>query len=219
MSMVSRRKKDGFMNEKIIDCHGMTCPQPLMACRKCIEAEAPDNLKVLVDDAAALENVTRYLTACGYASTRVQDGRTWIITAQRGPGAAQSPSPAVEDYPCPVSDQKQPRRIAVFLSADVIGRGDDGLGGKLMLNFLKTLPELGPELWRIVMVNGAVKMSAQDSPHLEALRALEAQGASILVCGTCLEFFGLLDKRAVGQTTNMLDVVTSLQLADKVIDL
>jgi len=207
------------MNEKIIDCQGMTCPQPLMACRKCIEAEAPRNLKVLVDDDAALENVTRYLSACGYAASQTRDGRTWIITAERGADAGKSPSPAVEDYPCPVPAQGQPHRIAVFLSADVIGRGDDGLGGKLMLNFLKTLPELGPELWRIVMVNGAVRMTAQDSPYLEALHALETQGVSILVCGTCLEFFGLLDKRAVGQTTNMLDVVTSLQLADKVIDL
>lgn len=207
------------MNEKTIDCQGMTCPQPLMACRKCIEDEAPLNLKVLVDDDAALENVTRYLSACGYAVSQARDGRTWVISAARGSEADEAPTPAVEDYPCPVPAPGQPRRTTVFLSADVIGRGDDGLGGKLMGNFLKTLPELGADLWRIVMVNGAVRMSVQDSQHLEALKALEAQGVSILVCGTCLEFFGLLEKRAVGQTTNMLDVVTSLQLADKVIDL
>jgi intracellular sulfur oxidation DsrE/DsrF family protein len=88
-----------------------------------------------------------------------------------------------------------------------------------MGNFLKTLPELGKELWRVVMVNAAVKLSAASNPNLEALRALEARGVGILVCGTCLEFFGLLDKRAVGQTTNMLDVVTSLQLASKVINI
>ena len=72
---------------------------------------------------------------------------------------------------------------------------------------------------RIVMVNAAVRLAVDGSPHLETLRALEDAGVSILVCGTCLEFFGLLDKRAVGQTTNMLDVVTSLQLASKVIDI
>jgi hypothetical protein len=46
---------------------------------------------------------------------------------------------------------------------------------------------------------------------------MERSGVSILVCGTCLDFFNLLEKKAVGVTTNMLDVVTSLQFADKVI--
>jgi peroxiredoxin family protein len=50
---------------------------------------------------------------------------------------------------------------------------------------------------------------------LEELQKLEESGVSILVCGTCLEFFGLTDKRAVGDVTNMLDVVTSFQLATK----
>jgi hypothetical protein len=40
---------------------------------------------------------------------------------------------------------------------------------------------------------------------------------SILVCGTCLEFFGLMGEKALGQVTNMLDVVTSQDVADKVI--
>jgi len=207
------------MSRKTLDCLGMTCPQPLMACRDCIEAEAPQSLKVLVDDDAALENVTRFLTASGYAASHVKDGRTYVITAERGADAGKSPAPSVDEYPCPVPSKDDAQRIVVFLKSDVVGSGDDGLGGKLMLNFLKTLPELGTDLWRIVMVNGAVKMSASDSPNLEALKALEDKGVSILVCGTCLEFFGLLDKRAVGQTTNMLDVVTSLQLASKVIDI
>jgi len=51
------------------------------------------------------------------------------------------------------------------------------------------------------------------------LRALSASGVSILVCGTCLDFFGLLQQKVLGDTTNMLDVVTSLALADKVIQI
>lgn len=207
------------MSEKTLDCQGMTCPQPLMACRRCIESEAPASLKVLVDDDAALENVSRYLAASGYKASSTKDGPTWIISATRSNEAGDSSPAPVEDFPCPLPNENRTQRVVVFLSAETLGRGDDGLGGKLMANFLKTLPEMGQDLWRIVMVNGAVKMAAQDSPHLEALRTLESQGVSILVCGTCLEFFGLLDKRAVGQTTNMLDVVTSLQLASKVIDL
>ena len=67
------------------------------------------------------------------------------------------------------------------------------------------------------MVNGAVRLAASGHPALPLLQALEVAGVSILVCGTCLEFFGLMDKKSVGQVTNMLDVVTSQQMADKVI--
>jgi hypothetical protein len=39
------------------------------------------------------------------------------------------------------------------------------------------------------------------------------------VCGTCLDHFDLLEKKQVGETTNMLDIVTALQLADKVVSI
>ncbi len=107
--------------------------------------------------------------------------------------------------------------VTVFIPSDKVGEGDDVLGGKLMGNFIATLPELGSSLWRIVLVNGGVRMSVPDHPCFAKLKELENAGVSILVCGTCLDFFGLLDKKELGDTTNMLDVVTSLQLATKVI--
>jgi selenium metabolism protein YedF len=88
-----------------------------------------------------------------------------------------------------------------------------------MFNFLGTLPELGEALWRIILVNGGVKLAVTGSPVLEKLQTLAASGVSIIVCGTCLDFFGILDNKEVGETTNMLDVVTSLDLADKVIQI
>ncbi len=45
------------------------------------------------------------------------------------------------------------------------------------------------------------------------------EGLQILVCGTCLTYFNLLEKKKVGETTNMLDIVTAMQLADKVINI
>jgi hypothetical protein len=48
---------------------------------------------------------------------------------------------------------------------------------------------------------------------------MKRKALTILVCGTCLEHFDLLDRKQVGTTTNMLDIVTAMQLADKVISL
>jgi selenium metabolism protein YedF len=86
-----------------------------------------------------------------------------------------------------------------------------------MVNFIRTLKEMGSELWRLILVNNGVKLSVEGSQVLEDLKRLEAGGLQILVCGTCLNHFNLLEKKEVGTTTNMLDIVTAMQLSDKVI--
>jgi selenium metabolism protein YedF len=98
--------------------------------------------------------------------------------------------------------------------------GDDVLGLKLMVNFLRTLKEMGDELWRLVFVNNGVKLTIEGSDVLEDLKGLrKSAGLKIMVCGTCLDHFNLLEKKQVGETTNMLDIVTAMQLADKVINI
>ncbi|GAB6035610.1 sulfurtransferase-like selenium metabolism protein YedF [Fundidesulfovibrio butyratiphilus] len=202
-----------------VDCLGMTCPQPLMECNKILSQGTPQNMRVLVSDQAALENVTRFLTSSGYSVTSSGQADRWTIEAALTDPQARSAKP--EDFPCPLpnSGPRSGEKVVVFLSSEFLGKGDDILGGKLMGNFLKTLPELGDDLFRLIMVNGSVRLSTAEHPNFPAVKALEDSGVTVLVCGTCLEFFGLLSSRAVGQTTNMLDVVTSLQLASKVITL
>lgn len=191
-----------------LDCRGLACPGPVLRTLELLEQHAPQSLEILVDDPAARENVTRLLSGKGFA-----------VTAEDGPGAiviraARTLEPAQAEQPEP---PKPGDKVAVFITAEGIGAGSDELGGKLMLNFLSTLPELGPALWRLVLVNGGVRLACEGHPCLEKLQALAASGVSVLVCGTCLGFFGLTDAKRVGETTNMLDVVTSLHLAGKVI--
>jgi len=88
-----------------------------------------------------------------------------------------------------------------------------------MVSFLKTIKEMGDELWRLVFVNNGVKLTIDGSEVLSVLKEYEKDGLHILVCGTCLTHFSLLDKKQVGETTNMLDIVTAMQLADKVINI
>ena len=98
-----------------------------------------------------------------------------------------------------------------------MGKGDETLGRKLVVNFIATLKEMGHELFRLILLNGGVKLAVEGAECLPALQALEREGIRILVCGTCLTHFGLLEKKMVGETTNMLDVVTAMQTADKTI--
>lgn len=109
------------------------------------------------------------------------------------------------------------QKVLVLVTADTLGSGDDTLGSKLMINYLKTIKEMGADLWQLIFLNAGVKLTTQSSPVLEQLQKYEKSGVTILSCGTCLEHFGLTAQKKVGGITNMLDIVTASHLADKVI--
>lgn len=201
--------------EKKLDCRGLACPMPVLRCKESLEKDRPELLTVTVDNPAARENVDRYLSREGYGVTVAESDGLFVLTAKRADAAPLSPSPASS----PAPGEETTGKTLVCITADTIGRGDAVLGAKLMVNFCATLPELGDSLWRIILLNGGVKLSVADSPVIDSLRTLAAGGVSILVCGTCLDHYGLLERKAIGETTNMLDVVTSLALADKVIQI
>ena len=196
---------------ELLDCLGLACPQPVIRCRSAVD-NGMKCLEVLVDNEPALENVQRFLQSRGYTlSATVEGPQKWRIRAALDADASVAAAPEEQ------KGHEQDLRTLVLITTETLGRGDDTLGTKLMENFLATLPELGSRLWRLVLVNGGVKLTAQPGPALESLQKLAQQGVSILVCGACLGHYGLLEAKAVGETSNMLDIVTSLDLADKVI--
>ena len=60
-------------------------------------------------------------------------------------------------------------------------------------------------------------MTAEGSDSLEDLKSLEAQGVEILTCGTCLDYYHLKEKLAVGSVTNMYAIVEAMAEAGKII--
>lgn len=115
-------------------------------------------------------------------------------------------------------EQSQMKTL-VILASDHLGKGNDDLGRNIVTNFIKTMKEMGDDLWRLVLLNGGVKLAVEGAEVLPHLQALAHEGLDILVCGRCLETFGLLEKKQVGENANMLDIVTSMQVAEKVISL
>jgi len=201
------------MSDITLDCKGLPCPQPVLKCKNCIEEDNPERIIVTVDNDAAKENVSRFLTTQGYSTSVTESDSVYTIIGARSGDECEVCEIMTDAQLATVDNHK----ILAFISADVVGSGDDTLGGNLMFNFLSTLKELGPELWRIILVNGGVKLAVPENRCMEELKKLEESGVSILVCGTCLEHFNLTGKQEVGEVTNMLDVVTSFQLASKTI--
>ena len=197
---------------KEIDARGLACPAPVLQTKAALQEESPNAVRVVVDNAASQQNVQRFLESQGFQTVLEQFGPDYVVIGSGGsmPSAQTQPAPILS------TDSK---KIMVMCATDRIGVGDDALGLKLMVNFLRTLKEMGDELWRLVFVNNGVKLTIEGSDVLEDLKAYESAGLKILVCGTCLDHFDILAKKQVGETTNMLDIVTAMQLADKVINL
>jgi selenium metabolism protein YedF len=197
---------------KEIDCRGLACPAPVLQTKEALEKDRPNVIKVVVDNEASKQNVSRFMESQNLEVTVLQEGTDFHVIGKIRKGAVtQAP---VEEKP-----DTGHKKIMVMVANDCMGHGDDELGEKLMKSFLKTLKEMGEELWRLVFVNNGVKLTIADSDILPVVQELEKEGIHILVCGTCLTYFNLLDKKQVGETTNMLDIVTAMQLADKVINI
>jgi len=196
-----------------LDCRGLACPGPVLQTKEIIEKHDPDTIRVIVDNEAAKQNVSRFLGTQHFDINVEEQGADFHVI-----GTVNQPPAHEETSRAPAISQEK-KKIMVMVATDRMGYGDDELGLKLMISFIKTIKEMGEELWRLVFVNNGVKLTIPDSEVLPVLKELEREGIYILVCGTCLTHFNLLEKKQVGETTNMLDIVTAMQLADKVINI
>jgi selenium metabolism protein YedF len=105
----------------------------------------------------------------------------------------------------------------VIMNGESMGRGDDALGAKLTGSFLRTLATVDPKPDAIVFYNAAVRLLAVGSPHLEPLEQLDEAGVDLLACVTCLEFYALTDRLALGEVSNMREIVQRTMAAAKVV--
>lgn len=198
---------------KQIDACGKACPGPVLMVKDTIEEEEPDKLFVLVDNSGSAENVTRFLSVKGYLVEESLENGVYRLSASLD-GTIDSTG---QQEKSAVSATETVQKILVLVTSETLGIGDDELGHKLMSAYLKTIKEMGPELWQLIFVNSGVKLTIDSSPVLKELQEYEAAGVTVLACGTCLEHFGLTELKRVGGTTNMLDIVSATQLADKVV--
>ena len=103
-----------------------------------------------------------------------------------------------------------------FITSDVIGKGEDELGGMLMANFLRLLGESQERPSAMVFLNSGVRLVCDGSHVLGHVKKLEEQGVEVLACTTCLEYFDLMDKIKIGKPTTMVKSIQSMLNSDMV---
>lgn len=192
-----------------IDAMGKACPQPVILARQALaDGQAP--LTIAVDNSIAVQNLKRLATSRGIEPTVTEgEGRFEITFPHAGKDAA-----AVETLCTPGGG------YAVFIGKDHLGEGDPTLGYNLLKMFLYTLSQGENVPAYLLFMNGGVKLPAGGEQEvLDSLHALANKGVQILVCGACLNYYGLSDKLQAGQVSNMYDILSKMQEVAKVITL
>jgi len=194
-----------------VDARGLACPQPVIETRKAMQTES--QVVTLVSSETSVTNVSRMAEKAGWQVSVVPEGDEFRIEMAKGAAAPQA-----EALPLGRAEVASAPLVLV-VSADIMGRGDAELGNILVRGFFHTLGEVEPRPQTIIFFNTGVKLACPGSPVLDDLAALQAKGIEMLVCGTCLGYFELKDKLAVGQVSNMYDIAEAMFRAGKVVQL
>jgi len=88
---------------------------------------------------------------------------------------------------------------------------------KLVGVFLTLLNQSDVLPSKLLFYTEGVKLVCEGAPVLEQLRALEAKGLELIICSTCLNYFGLSDKVQVGIVGGMPDILEALSRAEKAV--
>ena len=196
---------------KELDCRKQACPQPIIDTKKALEA-GNDQLLVIVDSIVSRDNVRRFASSQGH-KVEIEDkgGGLYYMHITRNPNAAVKAAGAGAAA-IPVTGG-----VVVFITSDKLGEGDERLGGILMKAFLNTLHDSEPKPEKILFINNGVKLTTEGSEVLDSLEALTHDGVDIMSCGTCLNYYGIVEKLKYGIAGNMYDIVNVLLEAGKVI--
>lgn len=196
-----------------VNAMGDNCPIPVIKTKKAMQQlTGADTIEVLVDNEIAVQNVTKMASSAGgqVTSEKLGDAQFKVVIQMEG-----APEAAAQEGETCMPDARE--NSIVVISSDRMGSGNDELGKVLIKGFIFAVTQLDTLPKKMLFYNGGATLTAEGSDSLEDLKSLEAQGVEIMTCGTCLDYYGLKEKLAVGSVTNMYSIVEAMAQAGKII--
>jgi len=192
--------------KKVVDARGLSCPQPVVLTKKALDSTDISEVLTIVDNLTALENVSRMVKTLNLESMIDEKEGQYYINIYK-------------DEELQGRDEKETLEgiTVIMIGSNVLGRGDDKLGSVLMKSFLYTLTQMEGEIKCVIFMNSGVLLTTAGSELIEHLQVLSGQGAEIISCGTCLDFYNVKNKLAIGEVSNMYTITEKLLHANKVI--
>ena len=194
-----------------VNAMGDNCPIPVIKTKKAMQAlTGPETIEVLVDNEIAVQNVTKLAKEQGgeVSSEKLGEKEYKVTIKMQG-------VPAVDAEVVCTPDQKGD--LIVVVSSDRMGTGNDELGKVLIKGFIYAVTQLDTLPKKMLFYNGGAKLTCDGSECLEDLKELKNRGVKIFTCGTCLNYYELSDKLAVGEVTNMYDIAEKMAAASLIV--
>ena len=195
--------------KKVIDAKGKACPMPVIMAKKEIDTGVKF-FDIEVENKIAVENLKKLANSQGFTTTIEENDGNFKVNFSNG-------CEECEEVLAKVEGKKPLGNWSIFINKEIIGAGNEELGQSLMKMFIYTISE-GEDLPKsILFMNGGVKVPSLNEQGIEHLKVLQDKGVELLVCGACLNFYGLEDKLEVGKISNMYEITNAMKEASKVI--
>ena len=178
-----------------IDARGLDCPAPVVKTKKALENY--QEVTTIVDNQIAAKNVSKMGKKMNCNVEIREDNADFKVVLSRN-----------DDNVNKKSSEEQGK--VYFIKNNKLGKGKEELGSILMKGFIYTLLDVDPLPKKIIFMNSGVKIPTNNEDAIESLKKLQEKGVNILACGTCLDYYGLEDKLAVGSISNMYEILDSL---------
>lgn len=195
---------------KEVDCRGLNCPQPVINTKKALDEIGSGQVLVIVDNPVARQNVTRFARNAGHRVEDKEENGNFYITITKGETETKQPE---QEQPQPVPAAKP----IYFITTNCLGQGSPDLGTVLMKSLMKTLAESEPFPEALIFLNTGVYLVCEGAEVLPYLQKLSEAGTQILACGTCLDYYRLREKLAVGTISNIYEINSKITGPNKVI--
>ena len=198
-----------------LDGFGKPCPMPLVMVKKEIDAGNTD-IAIKVDNDTAVKNITRLAKkkGLGFSVEEIDGGFLITMGGELDPDAALPATAAA----CNIAGGAC--GYSVFIGKDHVGEGDPQLGYNLMKMAIFTLNQAEVAPMNLLFMNSGVKLlCGEEEQIIESVKEMMEKGTAVLVCGTCLNFYGIADDLKIGEVSNMYDILERMHESAKVITL
>jgi selenium metabolism protein YedF len=188
-----------------INATGKPCPIPVIEAKRALrKAAAGEQVRVLVDNDISRQNLEKMAQGMGLPCSHEQQADGAVLVTITAAAAAASGAGG---------------GLVVAVGQNTMGAGNDELGAILIKGFIYSLTELDTPPETMLFFNSGVKLTTEGSTVIADLKTLEAKGTIVSSCGTCLDFYQLKEKLAVGNITNMYAIAGAMGEAGRLINL
>ncbi|MCL2249945.1 MAG: sulfurtransferase-like selenium metabolism protein YedF [Oscillospiraceae bacterium] len=218
-----------------LDMLGKPCPIPVIEAKKTLAKTEVSGVIIKVDNIIAVQNLEKLANGNSYDFSYVENSVSSFEvvisksgTATETPKLAEIAELAKKESPNAKLHseteaiqirENSSQNLVVLIGSNAMGNGAEELGKILIKGFLYSLTELDNPPKCVIFFNSGAYLTSEGANTLDDLKLLVDKGVEVVTCGTCVNYYALQDKLAVGKIVNMYDITERLTAAGRVVSI